>query len=129
MAIEVNFQRGGEVVLTTEQEVDEFLDRVRTEADPPQLMAYVSIQGDTYGQLLQIGVHGDRGWLGYGKGPDAWWSRGSDADGDVFYYFQRTQTVEVPASAEIPYDAVRAAVKEFLTTGGERPTNVEWIEE
>lgn len=46
----------------------------------------------------------------------------------LYYYFQRTQTVEVPASAEIPYDAVRAAVKEFLTTGGERPTNVEWIE-
>src|SRR5262245_31274006 len=129
MAIEVNYQRGGEIVLSTEQEVEALLGRIRDEAEPPAVMAYVSVQGGTYGQLLQIGVHGDRGWMSYGKGPDAWWSKGSDSDGDAFSYFQRTHTVEVPASAEIPYEAVSAGVREFLRTGGERPTNVEWVED
>ncbi|RSS57504.1 Imm1 family immunity protein [Streptomyces sp. WAC01280] len=33
---------------------------------------------------------------------------------------------ELPEHCKIPADLVRAATKEFIATGGQRPTCVEW---
>ncbi|WP_426510334.1 Imm1 family immunity protein [Dactylosporangium sp. McL0621] len=33
---------------------------------------------------------------------------------------------EFPEDCEVPLDVVREAVKEFLLTGGKRPTGIEW---
>jgi hypothetical protein len=60
-----------------------------------------------------------------------------DADGNVVTsgspetrtdpaYFIQGQMTEFPAHSEIPLDLVRQAAKEFLTSGGERPTCVGW---
>lgn len=60
-----------------------------------------------------------------------------DADGNVVtsgspitrtdpVYFIQGQMTEFSAHSEIPIDLVRQAAKEFLTSGGQRPTCVEW---
>ncbi|WP_442806339.1 Imm1 family immunity protein [Streptomyces sp. NBC_01317] len=41
------------------------------------------------------------------------------------YYIQGHMT-EFPANSEIPIDLVRRGVKEFLSSGGRRPTCVQW---
>jgi hypothetical protein len=47
---------------------------------------------------------------------------------EVVYHIAGNPT-EFPAAAEIPLPLVREAVKEFLLSGGQRPTCVEWQEE
>ncbi|MEU1277643.1 Imm1 family immunity protein [Streptomyces sp. NPDC005805] len=49
-------------------------------------------------------------------------------DGEVVYHIAG-HSREFPADAEIPLPLVREAVKEFLLSGGQRPTCIEWQEE
>ncbi|MFE5243207.1 MULTISPECIES: Imm1 family immunity protein [unclassified Streptomyces] len=48
--------------------------------------------------------------------------------GEVVYHVADNPR-EFPATAEIPLALVREAVKEFLLSGGRRPTCIEWQEE
>lgn len=45
--------------------------------------------------------------------------------GEVSYYIAGNPT-EFPNRSEVSIDLIRRAVKEFLTSGGKRPTCVEW---
>ncbi|MFI9387759.1 Imm1 family immunity protein [Kutzneria sp. NPDC052558] len=49
----------------------------------------------------------------------------SEGRGEISYYIGNTAT-EFPARSEVPVELVRQAVKEFLTSGGQRPTCIEW---
>jgi hypothetical protein len=60
-----------------------------------------------------------------------------DADGNVItvgppdgrdeaVYYCTGEITEFPGPSEIPVDLVRRAAKEFLTSGGQRPTSVQW---
>jgi hypothetical protein len=45
--------------------------------------------------------------------------------GEVTYHIAGNPT-EFPERAEVPVESIRQAVKEFVTSGGQRPTCVEW---
>jgi hypothetical protein len=44
---------------------------------------------------------------------------------EIRYYYMGNDR-EFPPHSEVPLVVVRQATKEFLTTGGERPTVTEW---
>lgn len=119
------------VVVTTADEVDALIDRVRSESPPeaPILMD-VHLSGDPYAQGLDVGVSGDRGVVRY-SGRD--WPRGvfgvteeECCDGEERSYFYMGHCRGFPASSEIPLDLVRAAVKEFMEVDGARPKCIRW---
>jgi hypothetical protein len=71
---------------------------------------------------------GDVGALRYMGGGGNYYSRGqAGGDKEVTYYYTGSDR-EFPADSEIPIEAIRRAVKEFLVTS-ERPTAVEWQDE
>lgn len=60
-----------------------------------------------------------------------------DADGNVItvgppdgrdevVYYSCGEITEFPGPSEVPVDLVRQAAREFLTSGGQRPTCVQW---
>ncbi|WP_289929339.1 Imm1 family immunity protein [Streptomyces sp. S.PB5] len=51
----------------------------------------------------------------------------STLEGEVAYFFVQHRR-DYPAYAEVPISVVRQAVKEFVLSGGQRPTCVEWRE-
>ncbi|HEY9472906.1 MAG TPA: Imm1 family immunity protein [Mycobacteriales bacterium] len=79
----------------------------------------IAVDPDTRtGALRYMGA-----WQGQGG---TWYSQGnSGKTGTVLHFFMGSDN-EWPADSEIPLGTVRAAVKEFLTTAGQRPTNVTW---
>lgn len=119
----------GDATPETPAEVDALLDRIRDEVSGKgALLMLVGLAGqDDDGPLLQVGIDGDKGVLTYDgeSAPDGLLSYGGDADGLVFYSYQGTKA-EFPASAEVPYATVKAAVKEFLASGGGQPTTPTW---
>lgn len=118
------------VVVTTADEVDALIDRVRSES-PQQapILMDVHLSGDPYSQGLDVGVSDDRGVVRY-SGRD--WPRGTVStsgkisDGEERPYFYMGHCREFPANAEVSLNLIRAAVKEFLATGGARPTCIHW---
>lgn len=44
---------------------------------------------------------------------------------EVFYYYMGHDR-GFPPDSELPVDAIRGALKEFLASNGERPTSIEW---
>ncbi|HEY6738504.1 MAG TPA: Imm1 family immunity protein, partial [Actinopolymorphaceae bacterium] len=120
----------GDAVLERPEDVDTVFDGVRAEvADAGALLMMIGFVDDPdNGSLLQVGINGDKGLLTYDgeDQPDGLISyAGKDIGGAVYYSFQGTKA-EFPASAEVPFDVMKRAVKEFLETGGALPTVVEW---
>ncbi|HEX5493987.1 MAG TPA: Imm1 family immunity protein [Mycobacteriales bacterium] len=60
-------------------------------------------------------------WRGKGG---TWFSRGNSGRSGTVLHFYMGSDNEFPADSEIPLDEVRAAIKEFLATAGQRPTSV-----
>ncbi|MEU6381240.1 Imm1 family immunity protein [Streptomyces sp. NPDC046909] len=73
-------------------------------------------------KVLQVGV------LSFMDGNGNVATRGSSNGRESPVYYIQGQMTEFPACSEIPIDVVRRAVKEFLFSGGQRPTCVEWQE-
>jgi hypothetical protein len=120
----------GDATLSTPADVDTVLDEVqRKVSGQGALLMLIGPADDAEGNgpLLQVGIDGDKGVLTYDgeSAPDGLLSHGGDVDGLVFYSYQGTKA-EFPASAEVPYDVVKQAVKEFLRTDGARPSTPEW---
>lgn len=120
----------GDATLSSPDEVDSVLDEVRRRVSGQGALLMLIGPADddeNSGPLLQVGIDGDKGVLTYDgeSAPDGLLSYGKDVDGLVFYSFQGTKA-EFPASAEIPYDVVKQAVKEFLRTDGDKPSTPDW---
>lgn len=127
-AINIGYDRdNSEVVAATPERVGEVLEAIRIKSKQYPVLAMITVVGDPFSQVLEIGIRGDVGWLHYAAGPDGWRSKGT-GEGTVSYDYQGSGH-DIPGWSEIPYDAVNAGVKEFLRTGGKRPTNVEWVQE
>lgn len=78
--------------------------------------------------MLRVAVNADDnvGGLAY-IGPDAGgFSKGQLSKYDEVVYYYAGHDHEFPRDSEIPLTAVSEAVKEFLASGGERPTCVQW---
>ncbi|MFC6093298.1 Imm1 family immunity protein [Saccharothrix lopnurensis] len=118
------------VTVSTVDEVDDLVDRVRAESPPaaPILMD-VHLSGDPYAQGLDVGIAVDHGVIRY-SGRE--WPRGvvsageGPVDGESRSYFYMGHGREFPSNSEVSIDVIRQAVKEFLKSNGARPTCVQW---
>jgi Immunity protein Imm1 len=120
------------VLVSSPDEVDALLDRVRDEYTErwPVLLELSLV--DDWDHLLNVGVCGEMGVLFWsGKElPGRWYSKGDDteqAEESTYYYMGNNR--EFPAGAEVPLAVVKLAVREFLATEGLRPTSAEWKED
>ncbi|PIM69662.1 hypothetical protein CTU88_27190 [Streptomyces sp. JV178] len=92
------------------------LERPLMPAGVPDHELLVGAYGD-----LQVGVLAfmdDGNWVSFDP---------SDGRGEVSYSIMGNAT-EFPDHSEVSIDLVRQAVKEFLSSGGQRPTCVQWQE-
>jgi len=78
--------------------------------------------------VLAVNAEDGVGGLSY-DGPDeddTLFSKGTISQHDEVHYFYVGNDREFPRDSLIPLEAVRQAAKQFLASGGEKPTNVEW---
>ena len=95
------------------------MDRPTTDLDLPDHEFHVAVDPDTNTGALR--------YMGDWQGQDGtWFSQGDSGKAGTVLHFYVGSDIEFPADSEIPLDVVRTAVKEFLTTAGQRPTNVAW---
>jgi hypothetical protein len=113
-------------VVSTPDELDEVLDLVAGQGGPR--IVELLVHDDPARAIFDVGLHGQRGTLYFSNPdhPDGCYSRGNEAaSGPLIYYYMGSDT-EYPANAELPLDTIRQAAHEYLTTGGNRPTNIDW---
>jgi hypothetical protein len=88
----------------------------------------VVLQDDPWGPELTVGLDGDNGVLRYAGDdhPAGVYSRNSTPTNQhpVVYYFV-TADSEFPPDAEVALTTVEAAMIEYMTTAGKRPTAVD----
>jgi hypothetical protein len=77
---------------------------------------------------LLVGVDSSRGvgLLTFMDATGNWVTVGEPTDEEWVVYFIATHYTELPGSSEIAVDLVRQAAREFVMSGGQRPTCVEW---
>jgi hypothetical protein len=127
--LEIYFEPGDPVYVSTPEDVDALLDRVamRYEHDWPVLLE-VDIANSVGTEQLFAGVHHEVGVLFY-TSPEhpGCFSRGEPTghDGELTYYYMRNER-QYPPDAQVPLATVKLAVREFMATGGERPQAVAW---
>jgi hypothetical protein len=114
--------------VTTAAELDAVLDTVS--GWPGRNTVQLILAGHPERGMLDVGLdaeHG-RGVLYYAgpTAPDGCCTQGPHtADETPLYYYMGSDT-EFPADAEVPLGVVRRAAHEYMTTGGERPSGVQW---
>lgn len=123
------------LTVATPDQVDDLISTMNA-ASPPgaPVLAEIHLAGDPYTQGLEVGVGADRGVLRYtgrqwrhgvtstAETPDP----GPGAETRPCAYFYLGHWREFPLNAEIPLPQITQAVKEFLDTNGQRPTNIRW---
>ncbi|ACU39799.1 Imm1 family immunity protein [Actinosynnema mirum] len=78
--------------------------------------------------IFGVGVHGRAGvgMLCYSDARGKWRTLGGEAvTGQILYCYMNADT-EFTADCEIPLDLVRQAAHEYMSSGGARPTVVDW---
>jgi hypothetical protein len=89
----------------------------------------VLVADDPWGQELSVGVDGGKGVLrysGHGDFRGAYSKSAEPSNAEPVIYYYVTADTEFPPNSEVPISVVQAAVAEYLATGGQRPTAVEW---
>uniref|UniRef100_UPI003F49108D Imm1 family immunity protein n=1 Tax=Amycolatopsis sp. CA-096443 TaxID=3239919 RepID=UPI003F49108D len=130
--IQAWYDRNGATTVTTAADLDRVLDAVAA-MDGPTL-AELYTDGDPDKSWLEVGIDGDRGSLRYvgDDAPNGAHSKGGafplPPGGEVLYYYMNNPR-EYPDDAEIPAEVVRSAAREFLESGGLRPSRVAWTEQ
>jgi hypothetical protein len=123
-----DWKADGPTTVRTAAELDAVLDTVVAWNDPTTVQ--LLIHGDPGHAILDVGLDGStgRGVLYYSgpDAPDASISKGPyTAEEPPIYYFTGSDT-EFPVDAEIPLSEARRAAHEYMSTGGGRPTGIEW---
>ncbi|MGW0804744.1 Imm1 family immunity protein [Nonomuraea sp. NPDC002799] len=120
-------------LLTTPEEADALIDKLLT-GPPLQNLAQIhSLErqrmpsGYPDHELL-VGADGDRqvGILAFLDADGNVVTAGSPEFHDQPIYYIQGHPTEFPVHSEISIDLVRQAFKEFLLSGGQRPTCVQW---
>ncbi|MBT8225388.1 MAG: hypothetical protein HKP61_20935 [Dactylosporangium sp.] len=76
---------------------------------------------------VAVDSEGDVGGLWYlNSAAGTWYTRGARGERDEVFYCHMGEERDFPADSEISIDLLRQGVREFLATGGERPTCVSW---
>ena len=132
--LEVNWAEGpgGTVDVSTEEELDQLLDRIHrdSEGNTPRFIELCNADGDT----LQLGLGRPYSLLSFTPGdgePPYYASKGDPSlagnPPHILFYYLGGHYSEFPASTAIDTTAAREAARIFLQTEA-RPTNVEWQE-
>jgi hypothetical protein len=66
------------------------------------------------------------GGLWYSGDDGSWFSRGTPSRHEQVYYCYMGSERDFPIDSEVPIETLRQAVREFLTSGGARPTCLTW---
>lgn len=115
------------IVVHTVAQLDSFVDRVLREARgrsiPP--MIEVSVDGSQELRVLEVGLGPARGFVNF-VARDGGRTFGDPAlTGSVTYDCMGSPT-DIDASAEIPLATVRQGLREFLESGGAKPSSLSW---
>ena len=127
--------RDGPEPLDTPEDIDALIDRMLNESILNSLAALYSVErplmpAGVPDHELSVAVDAKAhvGALAFMDATGNWATLGStDGHTDIRYYITGNER-EFPDYANIPLDLLRQAVKEFLTSGGQRPTCVVWQE-
>ncbi|MDX8035784.1 Imm1 family immunity protein [Lentzea sp. BCCO 10_0856] len=116
-------------LVRTSAELEALLLRVRG-VDYPILLEVLDAASPNR-VILNVGLNGDLGVLRYAGGNHrrGLYSRNRETgplQAEIVLYYYMNSDNEFPASAQCPADAVLRACVEFMETGGELPTGVEW---
>ncbi|MEV6417349.1 Imm1 family immunity protein [Kribbella sp. NPDC051718] len=121
------------VRISTEADVDRLIDDLLGEEyENSVATVYVDGRLNSAGvpdHELLIGIDNAGGILGglrYMSASGTYYGAGQPADHDELVYYYAGQDREFPVDSQLPVDEIRAAVKEFLSGGGEPPPSVEW---
>lgn len=79
--------------------------------------------------IFDVAIDGnqERGALYYStRDRKTWFSKGTETAAETPIYFYMTSPTEYPVDGELPLDVVRRAAHEYMTSGGARPTGIEW---
>jgi hypothetical protein len=130
MTLRISYAKDPEpVTVATIADLDAELDRIAAKfADKPDVPPLVALETVGTNRTMLVGLRGSVGVLNYVDLDDSeggYVSKGTDPNADTPPYFYFGSWTGLESNAEIPGDQVRAAAREFLTTG-ERPTCVVW---
>ena len=132
-SISAAYRRSEPAVLATPQDVDVFLDEFLT-ADFATSIAMLYVRERPLNDAgypdheLSVAVNAEDsvGGLHY-SGPNySGFSKGAVSRYDEVVYYYLDHDHEYPRDSVVSIGIIRQAVKEFLATGGERPTCVQW---
>jgi Immunity protein Imm1 len=115
------------VYVDTPEGVDTLLDQVAADYwhDWPVLLE-VTIADSVGKEHMHAGVYHDRGMVWYSSPEQpACYSKGVSHDDELTYYYMENDR-QFPSDADVPLDVVKLAVREFMVTHGDRPSNVTW---
>jgi len=124
------------IELSVDADVDRLIDSMLAD-DFENSLATVYVNGRTNAAgvpspelLMGIDSEGGVASLAYtGESPafaGTFYALGETSQRDEVFYYYMGHDRGFPADSELPIDAVRVALKEFLASNGERPTSVEW---
>jgi hypothetical protein len=125
------------VIISSAEEVDQLVDALLAETfDHTMAALYLRERPSTDQGYpdhdFRIGVDADRkvGSLRFagsdGTTKGAWYVGDQPVQHDEVFYEYAGHPEDFPLDSEVALDVVRGAVKEFLQSGGLRPTSVEW---
>lgn len=121
--------------IATVTELDRVLDGITVEPDGLPYSVAIFIPDDTtpYPVTLEIGVgHPDRSFAFHVGGRDqaAWAHEPSVPEGDGMLIDYAGQATDLaPHQTQVTPVGARQAAREFVSTGGTRPTNLQWDDE
>ena len=122
------------VLLTTPEDIDTMIDDLLSDLEGDNSVASLHINERPLGNLdmpdhqLRIAVDAQRevGALRYVGDRQAWYVPGTTNPADEVEYFFTGHDEAWPQDSDTTIDTIRAAAKEFLASGGERPASADW---
>ncbi|MGW1340221.1 Imm1 family immunity protein [Kribbella sp. NPDC002412] len=136
---EAYFRDDEPTILTSAAEIDELIDTLLS-AGPQYSVAALAIRERPRSELglpdhefeLAVNADGKSGGLRYagrrGEESGVWYAVGEQSGHEPLMYGHAGNETPFPSDSELPLDVVRAAAKEFLAIGGDRPSSVAWRE-
>jgi Immunity protein Imm1 len=131
--VSAGYNWGDPTIIATPEDVDAFIDELLT-ADFDTSIAMLEVQERPLNpngfpdHELSVAVNSkdNVGALHYMGPTFVSFSKGHVSKYDEVVYYYLGNDHEFPRDSDISIDTIRQAVKEFLASGGERPTCVPW---
>ncbi|GAB3154883.1 hypothetical protein GCM10027290_50050 [Micromonospora sonneratiae] len=122
----------GAVVITNDEDVDRLVDALLAEPFENSVAAMYSTARPKLASgvpdhelLLAVNADDSVGGLRY-MGDGTWYSKGTPSKHDEVYYCYMGSDRDFPHDSEVSLEQLRQAAREFLRSGGQRPTAIPW---